>query len=332
MEKRKPQTPKNYLEALKALVSSEEEKERLALEVQQKQITIELQEKEIKQAAPKVNYYDNHLQSVNTLTSTQVAKQIGMDAEKLHRKMKEIGILYKQSGQWLLYSPFSTWGLHATRTKTYTRNDGSIGTSVYTVWTTKGLRFIHALNECGWNVKKAIKILNGENYTLTYSILPENAENKNVKFSSSAPNIVSVDNNGKVTALKEGTSTITITTEDSGHTATCEVVSAEISDFMDLRIGSSSIVSINGYITGSVYCYITNTSSKEISLTKFEVKDGSTGSIVLYTDEASKLGSLKSGQSTNLGGQMRYVYLPIFTWTFTYEGKEYQVSEQYKSY
>lgn len=180
--------------------------------------------------------------------------------------------------------------------------------------------------------ESSIKILNGENYTLTYSILPENAENKNVKFSSSAPNIVSVDNNGKVTALKEGTSTITITTEDSGHTATCEVVSAEISDFMDLRIGSSSIVSINGYITGSVYCYITNTSSKEISLTKFEVKDGSTGSIVLYTDEASKLGSLKSGQSTNLGGQMRYVYLPIFTWTFTYEGKEYQVSEQYKSY
>jgi phage antirepressor YoqD-like protein len=144
------------------VLQSEEEKERLALEVQQKQITIELQEKEIKQAAPKVNYYDNHLQSVNTLTSTQVAKQIGMDAEKLHRKMKEIGILYKQSGQWLLYSPFSTWGLHATRTQTYTRNDGSIGTSVYTVWTTKGLRFIHALNECGWNVKKAIKQIKGE--------------------------------------------------------------------------------------------------------------------------------------------------------------------------
>lgn len=180
--------------------------------------------------------------------------------------------------------------------------------------------------------ESSVKVLNGESYTLSYSILPENAENKNVKFSSSAPNIISVDNNGKVTALKEGTSTITITTEDGGHTATCEVVSAEISDFMDLRIGSSSIVSINGYITGSVYCYITNTSSKEISLTKFEVKDGSTGNIVLYTDEATKLGSLKAGQSINLGGQLRYVYLPIFSWTFTYEGKEYQVSEQYKSY
>ena len=134
----------------------------LEAQTEQQQATIKIQTEEIKQAALKVSYYDNHLQSVNTLTSTQVAKQIGMDAEKLHRKMKEIGILYKQSGQWLLYSPFSTWGLHATRTQTYTRNDGSIGTSVYTVWTTKGLRFIHALNECGWNVKKAIKQIKGE--------------------------------------------------------------------------------------------------------------------------------------------------------------------------
>lgn len=144
------------------LKQEREERAKLEAQTEQQQATIKIQTEEIKQAPPKVNYYDNHLQSVNTLTSTQVAKQIGMDAEKLHRKMKEIGILYKQSGQWLLYSPFSTWGLHATRTQTYTRNDGSIGTSVYTVWTTKGLRFIHALNECGWNVKKAIKQIKGE--------------------------------------------------------------------------------------------------------------------------------------------------------------------------
>lgn len=144
------------------LSKREERLKQLEAQTEQQQATIKIQTEEIKQAAPKVNYYDNHLQSVNTLTSTQVAKQIGMDAEKLHRKMKEIGILYKQSGQWLLYSPFSTWGPHATRTQTYTRNDGSIGTSVYTVWTTKGLRFIHALNECGWNVKKAIKQIKGE--------------------------------------------------------------------------------------------------------------------------------------------------------------------------
>ena len=114
---------------------------------------------EIKQSAPKVKYYDDCLQSVNTLTTTQVAKQIGLDAEKLHRKLKEIGVIYRQSGQWLLHSPYSTWGLHATRTQTYTRSDGSTGTSIYTVWTEKGRRFIIALYQEGFDLKRAIKQL-----------------------------------------------------------------------------------------------------------------------------------------------------------------------------
>nr|UWG87939.1 MAG: antirepressor protein KilAC domain [Bacteriophage sp.] len=144
------------------LSKREERLKQLETQTEQQQATIKIQTEEIKQAAPKVSYYDNHLQSVNTLTSTQVAKQIGMNAEKLHRKMKEIGILYKQSGQWILHAPYSTWGLHSTRTQTYTRSDGSTGTSVYTVWTTKGVRFIIALYENEWNVKKAIKQIKSE--------------------------------------------------------------------------------------------------------------------------------------------------------------------------
>lgn len=144
------------------LSKREERLKQLEAQTEQQQATIKIQTEEIKKSAPKVSYYDNHLQSVNTLTSTQVAKQIGMDAEKLHRKMKEIGILYKQSGQWILHAPYSTWGLHSTRTQTYTRSDGSTGTSVYTVWTTKGVRFIIALYENEWNVKKAIKQIKSE--------------------------------------------------------------------------------------------------------------------------------------------------------------------------
>lgn len=144
------------------LAKREERLKQLEAETEQQQVTIEIQTEEIKKAAPKVSYYDNHLQSVNTQTSTQAAKQIGMDAEKLHKKPKEIGIIYRQSGQWILHAPYSTWGMHSTRTQTYTRSDGSTGTSVYTVWTTKGVRFIIALYENDWDVKKAIKQIKGE--------------------------------------------------------------------------------------------------------------------------------------------------------------------------
>ena len=144
------------------LAKREERLKQLEAQTEQQQATIELQDKEIKEAAPKVNYYNNHLQSVNTLTSTQIAKQIGMDAEKLHKKLKEANVIYRQSGQWLLHSPYSTWGLHSTRTQTYTRSDGSIGTNVYTVWTERDRRFIIALYENEWNVRRAIKQIKGE--------------------------------------------------------------------------------------------------------------------------------------------------------------------------
>lgn len=144
------------------LAKREERLKQLEAQAERQQATIEIQTEEIKKSAPKVSYYDNHLQSVNTQTSTQAAKQIGMDAEKLHKKLKEIGIIYRQSGQWILHAPYSTWGMHSTRTQTYTRSDGSTGTSVYTVWTTKGVRFIIALYENDWNVKKAIKQIKGE--------------------------------------------------------------------------------------------------------------------------------------------------------------------------
>lgn len=144
------------------LAKREERLKQLEADNQQKQATIELQEAEIKKAAPKVDYYDKTLQSVNTQTTTQVAKSLGMDAHKLNRKLKEAGILYNQSGQWLLKQPYASWGLHATRTQTYTRSDGSTGTSTYTVWTEKGKRFIHALHACEFDVKKAKKHIKGE--------------------------------------------------------------------------------------------------------------------------------------------------------------------------
>ncbi len=153
---------KALLVAQATIKRKEERMKQLEAETEQQRETIELQDTEIKKAAPKVNYYDNHLQSVNTQTTTQVAKQIGMEAPKLNKKLKELGILYKQSCQWLLHSPYSSWGMHSTRTQTFTRSDGSTGTSVYTVWTTKGVRFIIALYENDWDVKKAIKQIKGE--------------------------------------------------------------------------------------------------------------------------------------------------------------------------
>lgn len=144
-------------------IEAEEKVKELEVDNENNRITIELQKEEIKKSAPKVNYYNDTLQSVNTLTSTQIAKEIRLEAaSKLNQILKSKGIIYKQSGQWLLHSPYSKWGMHSTRTQTFTRSDGSIGTEIYTVWTQRGRRFIHALNNNGWDVRKAINEIKGE--------------------------------------------------------------------------------------------------------------------------------------------------------------------------
>ena len=61
----------------------------------------------------------------------------------------------------------------------------------------------------------------GETGTITATVKPDNATNKTVTWNSSDPSVATVDQNGKVTALLEGTTTITAKAGDK--TATCSV-------------------------------------------------------------------------------------------------------------
>ena len=67
----------------------------------------------------------------------------------------------------------------------------------------------------------------GETYDLKATVLPENATDKTVTWSSSAPEIASVDENGTIEALAKGDAVITVTTTDGGKTAECAVTVAQ---------------------------------------------------------------------------------------------------------
>ena len=69
----------------------------------------------------------------------------------------------------------------------------------------------------------SITLDEGQSETLVATIVPDNATNKNVSWKSDKSDVATVDNNGKVTAVKAGTATITVTTEDGGKTAACKV-------------------------------------------------------------------------------------------------------------
>ena len=75
-----------------------------------------------------------------------------------------------------------------------------------------------------------VKLTNaGETSQINVTVTPDDADNKKVSFVSSNPEVATVDANGVITAVANGTATITITTEDGSKTANVNVT-VEISD------------------------------------------------------------------------------------------------------
>ena len=67
----------------------------------------------------------------------------------------------------------------------------------------------------------------GGSETLVATVSPDDAENKNVTWSSNNENVVTVDGNGVLTTVGVGNATITVTTVDGNHKATCDVTVTE---------------------------------------------------------------------------------------------------------
>ena len=138
----KPSVPQNYLEALKSLVKSEEEKQQQATILTISKENMELGNK-ITEMLPKVSYYDKILQSNATMTVTQIAQDYEMSAMKLNKELEAMKIQHKVRGQWILYGKFLTGGYVHSRAVDILRSDGRHDVKYNTEWTTKGRIFLY---------------------------------------------------------------------------------------------------------------------------------------------------------------------------------------------
>lgn len=99
-------------------------------------------EQRVNELQPKADYYDSILKNKSLVTITVIAKNYGMSGQAMNELLHKLGIQYKQSGTWLLYSKYQDKG--------YTHTEllplqGSANLKPSTKWTQKGHLFIYNL-------------------------------------------------------------------------------------------------------------------------------------------------------------------------------------------
>ena len=106
---------------------------------------IEALHHQIEALEPKAEYCDEVLDSVSCLTTTQIAKELSMTVSDLTRLLELRKVMYKQSGQWMLYADYARKGYAKSRTTARRDIEGDMHTYTRLVWTEEGRRFIHRL-------------------------------------------------------------------------------------------------------------------------------------------------------------------------------------------
>ena len=91
----------------------------------------------------------------------------------------------------------------------------------------------------------------GETTTLVATVMPSNATNKNVVWSSDNTNVATV-NNGVVTAVGEGSTNITVTTVDGNKTAVCKITVVDEQEDVISTISYDITDSTNKNVTATI--------------------------------------------------------------------------------
>ena len=98
---------------------------------------------ELEEATKNADYLDLILQTKDSLTITQIAQDYGMSARKMNQLLKQERIQRIVNGQWVLYAKYIGKGYISSRTFEYVGKDGKPHSTMTTVWTQLGRRFIY---------------------------------------------------------------------------------------------------------------------------------------------------------------------------------------------
>ena len=117
----------------------------LATQLKEERALVQKQKQIIGELKPKADYMDRILKNKGLVTITQIAKDYGMSGQAMNKLLHDLGVQYKQSGQWLLYREHHGKGYTHSETVEIIRSDGREDVKMNTKWTQKGRLFLYEL-------------------------------------------------------------------------------------------------------------------------------------------------------------------------------------------
>ncbi|MBO5578784.1 MAG: Ig-like domain-containing protein [Bacilli bacterium] len=143
-----------------------------------------------------------------------------------------------------------------------------------------------SLNETTLNMET------GDRYTLLATVLPSNASDKSVNWSSNNDSVATVDSKGKITAVSAGQVIITATTTDGGLTASCTVsITQKIVPVTGIKLNYSELeLSVGGSESLVATVLPTNATNKEVIWS-------STNEAVVTVDENGLVSAVGTGDA-----------------------------------
>ena len=133
-------------------------------------------------------------------------------------------------------------------------------------------------------------IMKDEKFILIPTITPEDADNKNVTYTSSDSSVASVDSTGIVTGMKGGQAIIVVKTEERGLIASCQVTVLEFVTSVNIDSAASRIN------IGDVKQAIVTVLPE--SATNRKVEWSSTNSSVVSVDQSGRMTGVGVGKAT----------------------------------
>jgi anti-repressor protein len=138
---------KRYMAALYLKYAENEEKV-LELELKLQDVTheIEVKDRALTEALPMINYHKAVLSAEGTFSTTDMAQELKITPQALHKKLHNEKVIYKRGKNWYLYESYKDTGIAKSIVRMHRSSDGLKElTSRQLRWTTKGQKFIHAL-------------------------------------------------------------------------------------------------------------------------------------------------------------------------------------------